>query len=248
MQSNKIYDKYISGYCEDVWEEISFRDYETFSQSEKDDVQLVIKEALQRIDYNFKIVYGALKRNGFLYKNFGNLNRFNQPYILWQDAEYDVRLEKFYIDNKFQNYTPLFFASFCSFFKVVDFRGEFNFDVPVLLDPLFIVSFNNYAEVNDLVFEREYKSKIALCCMFSPDPYVKEDESGDLGICIMLNDKVFIDSNVINYNDDLDFTFIEYLRFCFEWSCFPNLYWATEDERQPFLPLLQEVRKNLRVF
>lgn len=84
--------------------------------------------------------------------------------------------------------------------------------------------------------------------MFSPDQYVKENISGDVGPCILLDKKYLVDNYVINYADGFQFTFIEYLRHCFHWAGFANLQWAKGDELKNFLPILEEVRSLIRPF
>lgn len=248
MKLSNLYSDYINGKCVEVWKEISFVDYAMLSDSEQETIDEIMKETIERINYNVKVVYSIFQQYGFEYKNFGNINTINKPYLLRASKNYIKDIEFFYRNKSTDVTAPLFFAAFCSFFKVIDFRGTFEFETFLFLDPLFIESFNSHQEVEELIFERQYNDNVVKCSMFSPDQYIKEDESGDLGACILLSESLVIDNYVVNYHDDFNFTFIEYLRFCFEWGCLPSLFWASETERIPYLPILEKIRQKLKPF
>jgi len=248
MISLNLYEEYLNGDHLEVWNTISFLEYDKLQDEEKSIITKIINEALLRIDYNIVVVLNILKENGFDYINFGDINSLDQSYLIRDPDDYN-KLRQEFINNDLDLKIPLFFAFFSGFFKVIDFRGLFQqFEVKILLDALFIESPNSLNDFEDRKFELAYKGGSVVGCLFSPDAFIKENTSGDLGPCILLSEKTVIDNFIINYSDDMPMTFVEYLRFCFHWSCFPNLFWASEEEREPFLPILRTVRESLKRF
>lgn len=248
MMDLNLYQQYLNGNQSKVWKAISFLEYGNLDKAEKDIVVKIIEEVISRIDHNFIIALKIMEENGFYYNNFGDINSLNQPYLVRGQEEYN-QLTRDFVENSLKLKLPLFFSFFSAFFKVIDFRGLFEkFEPKILLDALFIESPNNLNDIEDRNFEQVYNEESVVGHLFSPDAFIKEGASGDLGPCILLSEKTLIDNSVINYSDDISMTFVEYLRFCFHWSCFPNLFWASEEEREPFLPMLKKVRENIRQF
>jgi len=248
MMNLNLYDEYLNGRYLEVWDDISSLAYDNLQEEERAIVIKIIKEALSRIDHNVAVVQKILRDNGFDYINFGDINPFDQPHLLRDPEDYDGLIQELTKTDPDQK-IPLFFASFSSFFKVIDFRGLFKqFEVEILLDALFIESPSNLKDVEDRKFELVYQGEPVFGCLVSPDAYVKENTSGDLGPCILLNKETLVDNFIINYSEDMPMTFVEYLRFCFHWACFPNLFWVSEEEREPFQPILKQVRENLKQF
>lgn len=151
MKVINLYTEYINNNCVEVWKEISFMNYENLPKSEQQVIDEIMEEALERINFNVKLVYGVFEQHGFEYKNFGNINTIDKPYLL-RDHD-DCKGIKYFYTNKSLGVTaPLFFAAFCNFFKVIDFRGTFEFETSLLLDPLFMESFDSHQEVEELIF------------------------------------------------------------------------------------------------
>lgn len=249
MLTQETIDQYIKGNCEEVWKTISFFQYDKAKDEEKTIIEEIVKLTLDRVAINFKMVLEVLKKNDFEFKNYGNLNIKNQQYLLKPQNDYQKSIKSFYQDSNNPHKVPLLFSSFLSYFEVVDFRGEFlTFENPILLDALFIESFSDQEQIEDMIFELDYWDEPVKAMMFSPDAYVKEDASGDLGACIKVDFDLYVDNFVINYFDDFRFTFIDYLRFCFNWACFPNLNFASMEDQKDYLIILEEVRSRLIPF
>jgi|GEM_PF-2251040 len=249
MISHKLYNNYLEGGHVDVWKEISFLEFDKMEKEEQSVVNRIIQEVLFRVDYNIKVVFDIYNRNEFELKDFGNINSFKKSYLLRNQSNYEKMIAEFVSSNELAGKVPLFFASFSVFFRVVDFRGTFGtFKVDFLLDSLFIETADSVEDLNERTFEIIYNGEFVFGCMFSPDQFIKENASGDLGPCILLNKNTLVDNFVGNYSEDMPMTFIEYLRFCFHWACMPNLFWASDIEREPFLPILEEVRQSIKLF
>lgn len=243
-----ILDDYMNGRHEEAWALISLVNYAEVSEEDRQIVNSLIREVLQRIDANFKTVFSVIENYGFKYENFGEINTISQPYLVRSSKEFDLLFKNF-ITARVEKKLPVFFSAYCSYFKTVDFRGGFDlFNVEFLLDSLFIESFDTYNDAADMFFDCEYHGKEVTGCMFSPDQYIKENVSGDLGPCILVENDLYVDNHIVNSSNCAEMKFLEYLRFCLSWSCFPNLFWATDEEKKPFLPILAEVRSRLIPF
>lgn len=252
MLTENLFSDYLSGKCEETWRVISVVKYEQISNVERIIIDKIILEALKRIDSNIKVIFEILSQEGFYFINFGKLNHHNQPYILRSDTEYNKSIKEYSQKIKFDEkeaFLPRFFASFVSYFSVIDFRGRFSdFDEEILLDPLFIGSFEGFNELSSISFDQTFNNEIVKCCMFSPDANVKIGASGDTGPSIIVSEDLVIDNFVVDFFDDFLFDFRNYLLFNMQWGCFPNLYWATDEEKKPFLNMLSKIRIRLLPF
>lgn len=246
MIDNNLYQKYVDNFCDDVWNVLNQVDYNQLDKEQKEIVNLILDEAIKRIDFNIKLIFSLLEKNGFKYINYGDLNSFNCQYALKKekDFQFDINVVVTNTNKKF----PLLFTKFVNFFNVVDFRGDFTFNVDFLLDSLFIESFDSLSSLSYLTFELDRDGELVDGLMFSPDQFVKENQSGDIGVCIELSEDLLVDNFVLNLSDSLLFTFREYLQFSFEWACCLNLYWSTKDEQEDFNSIITEVREKLLQF
>ncbi len=252
MITEKLFSAYINGNHADAWRAIAFVKYRDIQGSERAIIDRIIKEALLRIEKNIDIILSILHNEGFEYMNFGNINPLNQTSSRRDSEEFLSKVKEIVAKEEYagmEGHIPLFYASFISHFNTVDFRGRFEqHNINILLDALFIYPFTNMEELKSTVVSCDFKEEEYIGCMFSPDQFTKEDISGGSGPCVIIANELLVDNFVANYTEDFDFTFLEYIRFCFYWSCFPNLYWATETEREPFVKTIQEVREKLIPF
>ena len=246
MRIDILYEKYKSGEYKKVWEELLVIDYNSLTDNEKIWVLNIIKEALNRIDFNFKSVFTCYKDYGYSFINYGGLNTSNTNFLINNKIEFFSSIIDFYKTKSIDSWIPLFFACFCCYFKVVDFRGSFNFSNSLLLDSFFIESFRDHKEAENYLFKNEYNENEIESIMFSPDQFIKEDESGDIGPCIALNKSLKLEGIVVNYSKL--FYFSDYLRFCFDWACMPNLFWASAEERRPFNNMINELKGSILPF
>jgi hypothetical protein len=143
---------------------------------------------------------------------------------------------------------PWTMAAFLTWFKYIDFRGEFtNIEHDLLLDPLIMQSFDDLQVIRDLTGEPDSEEE-ELSFMFAADAYHKENISGDAGPQILMSKKILVDNYVVGYTEEIELTFMDYLRLNYQWACFPALAWLDEADREPFQPILREVAKNLNPF
>lgn len=139
MIARQLLDDYFDNKCIGVWKEISFIDYYSLNDNEREIVKMIINETLHRVNYNVTLVINVLSKYGFEYKNFGNLNSINKAYQLEDPEIFERKVFNLFENPNLDKRPPLFFASFYSFFKVIDLRGDFNaFEVDFLLDPFFL--------------------------------------------------------------------------------------------------------------
>jgi hypothetical protein len=248
MRIENLYEEYANGNEIKVWQQVSELEFDSLLENEKKTIHGLIMEVLQRIDKNVLVIKEVLRAHDFRYENFGDLNTLNESYVRTRSSQNEITIDKFYEDVKATSFVPTFFAYFCSYFEVIDFRGSFPFESKILLDPFFIESLKDQQEIEDFTFNLSFRGKSVSACMFSPDHYIKEDQSGDLGACIMKDKKLVVDNYVVNYFDDFNFKFLDYIRFSFHWAGFPNLYWATDAEKLPFNQIVQDVRNSIIKF
>lgn len=249
MTSSELYQIYMSGGHEKVWREMATIDLDKVTEAEYELIKKIVGEALKRIDNNINSVFKILKKYGFEYKNFGGLNTRNNSYIKSNLTEYKEQNLFFSEINTLQLKPPLLYTEFCSYYQCIDYRGVFkNFEPELLLDALFIETIDSISEFDSLIFDRDFDDTTVSCLVFTPDQFVKENVSGDIGPCILLEETYKVDNYLVNFKDEFKFKFIDYLRFCFQWACFPNLSFASEHQLNPFNDILKEVRGQLISF
>lgn len=246
MLTEGLYQKYINNDCIEVWEKISFLDFSQLSPADKEEIHKIILETLDRLDYNFQMIYTVLDREGFVYENIGGINSKNKRYGLRSPSEYKSLLEK-YNNTLTENKIPLLLSAFWSYFEVVDFRGDFDFDVEFFLDS-FCLESPDFTEIEHIVFMTTVNFQVTQYLMFSPDEYHKENVSGGAGPGVILGENTTIDNYIVNYKEEETLTFINYLRMCVDWANMPNLQFFSEEERMNFETILETVRSQTKPF
>jgi hypothetical protein len=240
---------YRNGKCEEVWKLISFLDYDKLDPEKRKEVDEIISETFNRIEYNTGVVFEILDRHGYDYNDFELPNPFGQRFVIGDKENWVEKAAWYYSDKSQPLKIPWVMAAFFARFKIIDFRGELtNFDRNFLLDALYLQAFDELELLTHLTRDIRLDGDYKVGFMFTPDEYHKENISGDGGPQILVNEKILIDNCVIDFTEEFELTFMDYLRFNFQWACLPNLAWCEDDEREPFEPILREVAKNLKPF
>lgn len=237
-----FYEEYLKGNYQQVWGQLSNRDLTIASEAEIGEIESILNELFSRIKYNVEITLNILNDFGYKYENYGSLNEYNAQCI-YANKTNEFQLIDFRKKNSDYGYFSWAFLEFYKTFTVLDFRGYFeDLDFDYLLDPLYIFPINVFIGLNETPGEIYVNNEVSHYLLFCPDEFIKENMSGDIGYGIYLRKTQVLDDNLFNYKVDL--SFIDYLRHCFEWACFPNLKWISQDEipRQ-----LNEVVKKVRL-
>jgi len=218
-----FYNRYING--EDgksVYADIYNLKQEAFSDKYFDDVQSVLTETFNRIDFNLKIIFSELKNIDYAFKTEFRFN-FEKP-LLAPFPDTDELLVKLDAAVSDFGHIPL---SLKLFYKIV---GSCNFALdydnqPEMFwecaDPIQINSLDdivNYVSHEDWT---EYLSEILEddnsqlpYLELAPDYLHKDNISGGLPYSIQLTKQPSIDGLFLNEPNET--TFIDYLRICME--------------------------------
>ena len=244
---NHLLKQYLDGKYSEVWNLINQEDLESLKMSYGSQIDEIFNEAFTRIQYNTNIVFQILDSYNYKYKNFGQRNKYDLHYVP-ADKETAGLLANF--ENKIKNegFLPRSITEFYKKFKVLDFRGSFqNLDYDFLTDALYIIPIHAFVGLNDDLFSWETDKVDVPYVLFSPDEYVKEDISGDIGYGLPVSQQRKADDFLINYKRQS--TFLDYLRFCFEWACLPNLAFKEKEQiPEDIKALINQVRQEIRQF
>lgn len=240
---------YQNGKHEEVWKLISFLDYEKLGEKDQGIVNEIITDTFSRIEYNFHMVFDVLDKHGFEQINYFPETPMGENLLIGEKENWVEKAAWFYSDKSQPLKIPWSLAAFFTWFKMVDFRGELtDREVDFLKDPLYLESFDDLELLTSLATDIDYGEVEKVGMMFTPDEFHKENISGARGPEILLSRKILIDNYVFGFTEEFELTFIDYLRFNFEWACFPGLAWCDQDERKPYDPILREVASNLKPF
>jgi hypothetical protein len=242
-------EKYRNGKHEEVWKLISFLDLEDIGSDGRACVNEIITETFSRVEFNFHLVFGILDKHGFEQINYFPDTLMGENMVIGDKENWIEKADWFYSDKSQPLKIPWSLAAFFTWFKLVDFRGELtDNEVDFLKDPFYMESFDDLELLTSLASDIDYGLEEKVGMMFTPDEFHKENISGARGPEILLSRQILVDNYVFGFTDDMELTFIDYLRFNFEWACFPGLAWCDADERKPYDLILREVASNLKPF
>jgi hypothetical protein len=242
-----LYDRYINGENEKVYEEIYALGSAAFLPSNLPDIEKVLTETFQRVDYNLAIIYNELKQINYLFKTDPNYN-FEKP-LHKSLPDTTVLLEQLEKTVSPYGFIPL---SLKLFYKIVggvnfvwdyDTNEDFMWD---MADPIQIASLDSVVEVvteegwqEDIQQYVDDKNFGFAFLDVAADDLHKDNISGEPAYAIQITNHRSIDSNFLNEPNNT--TFINYLRICFQYCGFPG-----NPDNDSFRDFVTRVRPKLK--
>ena len=191
-----------------------------------------------------------------LYLIFITLKKYN---YIFENSESAFCFSRIPINNNIQYLNdyfihqgkiPMLFSAIYEKVGSINFIGCFqNSSFDILLDPFVLFSIHDIIECNNIEFDLlKYSSQNVPYIGFSPNELAKESISGSgYFYGIELQQIKTIDSLLINYDDDENLFFIEYLRKVIWYGGFPNLEFLNFDDLDLNTQrYLNEIRNNLK--
>ncbi len=215
-----LYDRYINGQTEQVYQDIYALGEDVFLPHNLQDVEKVLTVTFQRAAFNLDIIYSELKNIDYFFKKKFEYN-FQRP-IVKPLADTEKLLVK--LDNAVRpfGFVPLSLKMFyrivgaCNF--VWDYEANENY-IWQFADPIQIISLDGVvSEVTDTDFlsdlEEFYEEDGFISLQLSADYFHKDNTSGGPAYSLKVTDKPSVDSEFLN--EEHNTTFINYLRICFD--------------------------------
>ncbi len=241
-----LYKEYLSGHIVDVSEEIKKLGRLAFvgeNFSVREDIDLVLKEMLSRVNRNIEKIYQALKKVDY------NLSCDALSVVSIANEEKESKLQKLRELVSPLGYLPLSLEYFYRIVGSVNFTHNFNaseFIIPEwqLADPLQIYSLDeqllemesyNWYEEMDIICKDN--NEVPPYLFLSPDSLHKDNISGSIGYAIEITKERTVDSRVL-FEPHQTF-FIDYLRVCFDSYGFPGLIRGNENKLNSFYEIVE---------
>ena len=245
-----LYDRYINGQTEQVYQDIYALGQDAFLPNNLPDIKKVLTETFQRVAFNLDLIYAELRNVNYLFKTEFEYN-FQRPlHIPLPDT--DTLLKK--LDKAVEPYgfVPL---SLKYFYKIVggvnfvwDYETNENF-MWAMADPIQVASLD--ALVNE-VADDDWKENMQdylsdnenenVVLELAADDLHKDNVSGGPPYSLEITKKPSIDSNFLNEPNET--TFINYLRICFEYCGFPGI--TRPDTKNDYQAFFEKVKPHLR--
>jgi hypothetical protein len=246
-----LYERFRSGDCKRVWQELNQLGEKGFAPAYFEDVQAVVNETMLRTRYNLDLLYKVLQDNGY---------QFEHP----EEARLLPAYNTDHLLNRLKTavspvgHLPL---SICEFYKTVgsvDFTWSWELEAyfpfnQLYTDAIVVFKLQDATElveeqIADWSEENEYRLTVeeeTEGLWLAPDHYHKDNVSGGSGYNLALTQTPSIDAafpvdNEMGYQT----TFVEYLRLCFKWAGFPGFAGSGIDLPQ-FLHKIKKELKNI---
>ena len=243
-----LYDKYINGQTEQVYQDIHALGRDAFLPSNLIDIEKVLTETFQRVAYNLEIIYAELKNINYLFKTDFEYN-FQRPLvkplpdteILLQTLENAVRPFGF---------VPLSLKMFYRIVGACNFGWDYEVSEKYIwqyADPIQIGSLDDVvAEViseSHLIGLTEYFEEDGFVSLeLAADYFHKDNTSGGYPYSLKLTETPSIDAEFLN--EEHGTTFINYLRICFDNCGFSRI--ANPENGNDFQTFFDKVRPQLK--
>jgi len=220
-----LYNRYISGQTEEVYNDMLALGKEAFSPALQSDIDHVLTELFNRVAYNLNIIYTELKNINYLFKTEFNYN-FERP--LHQPLpDTSVLLDK--LDNAVKpfGFVPLSLKYFYKIVGGVNFVWDYDTNedfIWELADPIQIASLDAIVETVTGEYWREEMQEIVEedelpYLELSADDLHKDNVSGGPPYSLEIATHPSVDG--LFFNEPNNSTFINYLRICFNNCGFP---------------------------
>lgn len=245
-----LYDRYINGETEEVYQEIYALGQEAFLPTNLPEIEKVMTETFQRVAYNLDIIYKELKSVNYLFKENPKYN-FEKP-LHKPLPDTELLLEQ--LDNAVKpfGFIPLSLKFFYKIVGGVNFVWDYETNEDFMwemADPIQIASLDSAVE--EVTYEyweeeiQQYVDDEEFGCAFlnlSADDLHKDNVSGGQAYAIKITNEPTIDS--IFMNEPNDTTFINYLRICFEYCGFPSI--TRPDMNNDYQTFFDKVKPKLK--
>lgn len=215
-----LYDRYINGQTEEVYQDIYALGQDAFLPDNLPDIKKVLTETFQRVAYNLDVIYSELKNIDYLFKANFDYN-FQRPLVkpLPDTEKLLVKLENAVRPFGF---VPLSLKMFYRIVGACNFGWDYETNEEYIwqyADPIQIFSLDDVvSEVTDEVFLSDlheyYEEDGFVSLQLSADYFHKDNTSGGPAYSLKVTDKQSVDAEFLN--EEHDTTFINYLRICFD--------------------------------
>ena len=223
-----LYDKYISGQTEQVYQDIYALGQDAFLPDNLPDIERVLTETFNRVAYNLDIIYAELKNINYNFKTEFEYNS-ERPFIrpLTDTEELLTKLDN---AAKPFGFVPLSIKSFYRIVGSCNFVWDYDTNENIIWqcsDPIQISSLDDLVSyVADEYWATDMKERLADYSEFpfldvAADYLHKDNISGGPPYSIQITKEPSIDSLFLN--EPHNTTFIDYLRTCFENCGFPRI-------------------------
>jgi hypothetical protein len=216
-------ERYKNGETIEVYQEIQDLGQKAFEKPYFKDVNGVLNETFERVNYNLEIIYQYLVGIGYKFRTDAKYTSY-QP-IAKPLENCEKLLEKLDKMVKPFGHVPLSFKTFYRIVGSCNFTWDYETDEYLLWgysDAIEIFALDDLIDVHiDMDWRDETKEMIEeegkdsrICLDFAADFYHKDNVSGGGAYTIEITKKPSIDSSV--HLDNIETTFINYLRMTFE--------------------------------
>jgi hypothetical protein len=218
--SMTLYERYISGETETVYNEIYELQGNAFLESNFADIEKVLTETFERVFYNLDIIYKELVNINYLFKTDFKFN-FERP-LVKPLADTDKLLAKLDKSVRPFGYVPISLKMFYKIVGACNFGWDYETSEDFIwecADPIQITSLDDLvAEVTTEYSLRDLQEYYAddgfISLPLSADYLHKDNISGGQAYSLQLGSTQTIDGKLLY--EEHDTTFINYLRICFD--------------------------------
>jgi hypothetical protein len=215
-----LYDRYISGQTEQVYQDIHALGQDAFLPTNLPDIEKVLTETFQRVGYNLGIIYSELKNIGYLFRTEFDYN-FQRP-IGKPSANTKQLLRKLESVVRPFGFVPLSLKMFYKIVGACNFGWDYNTNEEYIwqyADPIQIFSLDDV--VSELTSEdflsdlqKYYEEDGFVSLQLSADYFHKDNTSGGPAYSLKITNRQSVDAEFLN--EEHNTTFINYLRICFD--------------------------------
>lgn len=225
----RLYNRYIHGETEQVYEEIYALGNIAFSSANLPDIEKVLMETFHRVSFNLNVIYKELKAINYCF-TANTMYNFQKP-LHPPLPNTNILLNQLDLSVKPFGFVPLSLKYFYKIVGGVNFVWDYDTNEHLMwhmADPIQITSLDGLIEnvtngywqeemqqyLDDPIFESAFLE-------LSADDLHKDNISGGQSYAIQITSEPSIDSNF--WNEPNRTTFINYLRICFQNCGFPGI-------------------------
>jgi len=222
-----LYERYLSGETEQVYNDIVSLGEYAFNATYRDEIDKVLTELFSRVAYNLNIIYTELQQINYIFKMEVEYN-FERP--LHQPLpNTDALLKQLNDAVKPFGFVPLSLQYFYTIVGGVNFVWDYETNedyIWQMADPIQVGSLDAIVEtVTDKYWHQEMEERIdegdALYLELAADDLHKDNVSGGAPYSLEITKQPSVDGLFLNEPNNT--TFINYLRICFEYCGFPSI-------------------------
>jgi hypothetical protein len=215
-----LYDKYIIGETEQVYQYISSLGQDAFLPTHLPGIEKVLTETFQRVSFNLDIIYSELKNINYVFQTKIEYN-FQRP-LMKPLPDTEKLLTK--LENAIRpfGFVPLSLKMFYRIVGACNFSWDYSTNEKYIwqfADPIQITSLDDLvSEVTHEDFlsdlQEYYEDNGFVSLPLSADYLHKDNTSGGPSYSLKVTDQPSVDAAFLN--EEHQTTFINYLRICFD--------------------------------